>query len=278
MKKLFLNSFYNLVDLLKRDSRCLGAWYYGSISRGLEDDFSDIDVVFLIDGNHFEGFSAVITDYVATSCDEVVNVWPESYNCDELKNFQHVIRLKDDLYMIDFFVLNSIKNDCWIARQHYMDLLPNQVIFDKSGAVKELIKRSPTGSKVNIDIPYVIKTYYTHLCMLKKYFLRCDYFKLRKNIDFLYNAHTELLLSQYDKIGWGDYCNKIKQCIPKNMQEHLKLYMTSPDIDIMKREILICAECFALDAQKICLDNKIQYPKHTEKLIIKEFKKCLIVS
>ena len=275
MKKVFLNSFYNLVDLLKQDSRCLGAWYYGSISRGLEDEYSDIDVVFLIDGNHFESFSSVISDYVGKVCDEVVNIWPEGYNCDELKNFQHVIRLNDELFMIDFFVLNSIKNDCWIARQHYMDLSPKQVIFDKHGEVKELIKRSPKGSKANFDVSYVISTYYTHLCMLIKYFLREDYFKLRKNIDFLYNAHAELLLSQYDKIGWGDYCNKIKQCVPKNMQEHLKLYMTSPDIEIMKKEILACAESFASDAQKICQDIKVQYPKRTEQLIIKEYKKCL---
>lgn len=231
-----------MVDLLKQDSRCLEAWYYGSVSRGLEDEYSDIDVVFLIEGNHFESFSDVIGDYVARVCDEVVNVWPESFNCDELKNFQYVIRLNDDLIIIDLFVLNSIINDCWIARQHYMALLPKQVIFDKSGEIQKLIKRSPKGCKVNIDILYVIKTYYTHLCMLIKYFLRHDYFKLRKNIDFLYNAHTELVLSQYDKIGWGDYCSKIKHCIPKNMQEHLRLYMTSPNI---KRSFNLCPVFFA---------------------------------
>lgn len=276
MNKIFLNSFYNLVDMLKQDSRCFGAWYFGSISRGQEDEYSDIDVVFLVDSDHFEGFENTLENYIKKCCDEIVCIWPETFNCDELKNYQYIIKLSEDIFILDIFLLNSIKNNSWIAKMHYTDLSAKQVIFDKQEKVNKLIKKSPKGSKANIDISYVIKTYYTHLNMLVKYFLRKDYFKIRKNTEILYNTHTELLLGAYDKIGWGDYCVKIKHCVPENLQEHLKLYLILPDIEAMKKQVLVCAECFAMDAQKICEYKNIQYPKRIEQLIMDYYKKQLI--
>ena len=34
--------------LLAADARCLGAWHFGSLSRGLADRFSDVDPVVLV--------------------------------------------------------------------------------------------------------------------------------------------------------------------------------------------------------------------------------------
>ncbi|HEY8390253.1 MAG TPA: hypothetical protein VIL26_04810 [Clostridia bacterium] len=44
----------------------------------------------------------------------------------------------------------------------------------------------------------------------------------------------------------------------------------------MKKQVLVCAECFAMDAQIICNDKNIQYPKRAEQLIINYYKNQLI--
>ncbi len=48
MNKTLEQIFARSVELLKEDSRCLGGWHFGSVSRHMEDEFSDVDPVFLI--------------------------------------------------------------------------------------------------------------------------------------------------------------------------------------------------------------------------------------
>ncbi|HHW90429.1 MAG TPA: nucleotidyltransferase domain-containing protein [Clostridiales bacterium] len=275
MKKAYLDSFYNLVEMLKQDKRCLGVWYFGSVARGLEDEYSDIDAVFLIDDQYFEQVCEEFSSFIQKICDELILVWPEGFNCDELKNFQYIYKIGNDLYALDIFLLNSQKNDSWIARAHYTALKPQDIIFSKDRAVEKIIQKAPSGSTLSFGISYLIKTYFTHLNMIIKYFLRKDYFKLKKNIDVLYNIHIELLLTKYDKIVWGDYCNKINQCLPPKLQQRLKNYLPFSDLKILKKQILDCALCFAEDAQKICAERNMAYPIRAETVIVNEYKKQL---
>lgn len=275
MKNTLIESFSKLIEILKQDKRCLGAWYFGSVARGLDDEHSDIDAVFLIDADYFEQISGEFSRFVEMICDELILVWLEVFNCDELKNFQYIYRIGEEICALDVFLLNSQKNDSWIARAHYTALKPGDVIFDKNDAVKQLIKKAPQGSVLKFDVQYLVKTYFTHLNMLIKYFIRNDYFKIKKNIDILYNTHIELLLSKYDKIVWGDYCNKIKHCIPKDLHPRLMMYFSSSAIDFLKKNILDCALNFSADAKKICAEKNIEYPHRAEKLIINQYKKQL---
>lgn len=271
MNPALTKAFDKLLDIMKKDSRCLGAWYYGSLARELDDEYSDIDVVFLIDSNFFESFGTDIPKIVSQICDELVIVWPESYNCDELQNHGLIIKAQEQLFQLDFFTLNNKKHDSWIARNHYIELTPSQVIFDKGGEVAKFVAKSPKGNTVKFDVIHLIKTYWFHLHMLIKYFLRNDFFKLQKNINIIQNVHTELLLTRYDQIHWGDYCNKIKQCVPLRLQEHLKKYTISEDIEKTKTKIKECADYFSADAQNIAVEFGLKYPINMETSIKNEF-------
>ena len=48
--------FNQMVEILKKDLRCKGGWHYGSYGRGLSDNYSDYDPVFLISDQYFNEF------------------------------------------------------------------------------------------------------------------------------------------------------------------------------------------------------------------------------
>ena len=74
-------------------------------------------------------------------------------------------------------------------------------------------------------------TYWFHLEMLIKYFKRGDVFKLLKNIDFLFHAHADLLIAQYDTLDYGAPETKIKHCVPLDKQAHLLAYFAPAEPD-----------------------------------------------
>lgn len=49
MHKDLENAFIYVVNQLKVDTRCKGGWHYGSITRNMQDSYSDYDPVFLVE-------------------------------------------------------------------------------------------------------------------------------------------------------------------------------------------------------------------------------------
>jgi predicted nucleotidyltransferase len=272
MNQVLMKAFDEVVELLKKDDRCLGGWHFGSMARGLDDKYSDVDPVFLVDGDYFEEFDSDLPKVFEQICDEVVIYWPETFNSDEIKNYGVDIKIKDNIYQFDIFLLNSHKIDSWFCKIHYTDSQIKDIIFDRTGDIKKLLANAPKGEIYNKDVLYIIETYWHHIHMITKYFLRKDYFKLIKNFDILMKAHIELLLAEYDCITWGGWDSKVKY-IPMEKKEHLKKYFASSEIEQMKLNLKESLEYFSLDAKEICKSKKIKYPQHVENCIKTEFLK-----
>lgn len=105
MHQDLVNGFNKMIEEIKKDNRCKGAWHYGSVSRNQSDQYSDYDPVFLVPEKHFEDFSKDVKKYISTACDEVIISWAEDYNSEVFKNFCNMIRINDKLHQLDFFIL-----------------------------------------------------------------------------------------------------------------------------------------------------------------------------
>jgi len=264
-------AFNQLVSLLQQDTRCLGGWHYGSVGRGDTDEYSDYDPVFLIPNTHFEAFAKDYEAYISQVCDELLLTWPEDYNSPVFKNFCHLIRIGEHLHQLDFFILNADHTEDWWCRQHLKGCTPENLIFDRDGSTTTLLDKGLRTDNHIPDTRRCIDTYWFHLEMLVKYFKRGDHFKLIKNIDILFHAHVDLLLSQYDTLDYGAWETKVKHCVPSDAQKNLLLYYQRADLDSMATSIKQAMKAFHQDAHQACLQLSITYPEHIATTVIDFF-------
>lgn len=72
MNALLMDAFNKVLERVGQDYRCLGGWHFGSVSRGLQDDLSDVDPVFLIQEEFFEEFADDIPGVLKQACDKLI--------------------------------------------------------------------------------------------------------------------------------------------------------------------------------------------------------------
>ncbi|WP_079422118.1 aminoglycoside 6-adenylyltransferase [Clostridium oryzae] len=267
--------FNKVVRILKEDLRCKGGWHYGSISRGMEDIYSDYDPVFLVADKDFEEFSKDIPNILSEASDELLIFWGEDFNDNHFKNYCSVIRQGENLHQFDFFVVNSDYPEEWMCRQHLKGCTRKNIIFDTTGEVGKLLDRGLRTDDYIPDLVRTMDTYWFHTEMLIKYFKRNDIFKLLKNIDIIFHAHLDLLLSQYDTLDWGSWESKVKHCVPEEKQKHLLSYFTQAQLDTLETAIRKNMLVFKQDAEDACKSKGIIYPDRIAEQVISYFNRMM---
>ncbi|MNI71650.1 hypothetical protein D3C73_1275330 [compost metagenome] len=118
-------------------------------------------------------------------------------------------------------------------------------------------------------------TYWLHIEMLIKYFKRKDLFKILKNLDVLFHAHVDLLLSEYDTLDWGAWESKVKHGVPQELQEHLRLYGAKADFPELEAAVKAAMASFYEDARAVCRSKGIAYPDSIPQQIMTYFHRRL---
>ncbi|MGN7764858.1 aminoglycoside 6-adenylyltransferase [Paenibacillus sp. 22594] len=270
MHKDLESAFTRVIEIMKNDQRCKGGWHYGSISRSTDDQYSDYDAVFLVDTD-FEAFAADAPKVLAAASDELVLFWGESFNDAHFKNYNSVIRIGSQLHQMDFFIINADYPDAWMCRQHCKGCTRDNLIFDRSGETAAFLDK---GYRTENELPDTIRTmdtFWMHTEMLIKYFKRKDLFKIIKNMDVLFHAHVDLLLSRYDTLDWGAWESKVKLCVPEEKQQHLKAYFAKPEIHDLQAAVKRGIAFFQQDAAEICQAKGMDYPDRIAEQIIAYF-------
>lgn len=247
-----LNIFNKFIEIMKNTSGVVGAWNFGSVMHGMSDRFSDIDVVFLIDSQHFSEMEEYCTDILGQICSKVILCWEEEFNSSIIVNNGYLLEAADSIFQFDIFLLNSSHIDDHMCRIHYSELSEKDIIFDKNNAVLSLCSKNFCGEFRQGDTDRIFRTYLYHFNMTAKYLLRGDYFKLNSVMRTLYDAHASLLLTAYDRITWGGTENKL-HFIPYDKQEHLKCYYCTDDLKTDKKNLITSFEWFEQDMREICL-------------------------
>lgn len=250
MMKELLTIHERAVSRMQRQPEILGAWYFGSASRQQTDEHSDLDVVFLVAGEHFATAAASITSWMAACCDRVVLCWPEGFNGESIVNNGYLLELDGKLVVYDVFLLNSQRLDDGICRVHYADLRRENILFDKDGSVAALTDDAPSGSLWRDDVQRLIDTYWYHAHLTAKYLIRRDYFKLEAVLRTMMDAHASLLLTALDRLPWGGSANKLNH-LPEAYQQHLKGYGCMEDFSLMRESILQSMRWFDEDARAL---------------------------
>lgn len=268
-----VTAFARVVAMLQKDPRCKGGWHYGSVSRGETDAYSDYDPVFLVAGRDFADFAADVPKVLAAAADELLLFWGESFNDAQFKNYGSVIRIGDELHQFDFFIVNADCPQDWMCRQHCKGCTTDHIIFDRSGEVAAFLNQ---GYRTDNDIPDTVRaidTFWFHVEMLVKYFKRGDLFKLIKNLDILFHAHVDLLLSRYDTLDWGGWESKVKRCVPVAKQVHLTAYFSAAELGALETVVRRVIPLFRQDAEEICMVKGIDYPPGIADAIVSSFER-----
>ena len=276
MHQDLVKGFDKMIEAIKQDDRCKGAWHYGSVGRGEEDNYSDYDPVFLVPEKYFEDFAKDVKNFVGQGCDELLISWAEEYNSEYFKNFCNLIRINDNLHQMDFFILNEDRTENWWCRQHLKGCTRENLIFDRKGDRGLLLDK---GLRTDNNIPEperCFDTYWFHVEMLIKYFKRRDIFIIIKNMDFLFQSHVDLLLSLYDTLDWGAWETKVKKCVPEEKQAYLLSYFTTGDIESYGKSVKKAIITFHEDGKEVYLRKNIPYPENIAQMVTAYFNREVV--
>lgn len=250
MNEKLLGIHERLMTIVKEQSCILGAWYFGSASRDLADEYSDLDVVFLVDGAGLTEVDARMTGWLESCCDRVVLCYPEGFNGEAIVNNGYLLEAEGQIVCYDVFLLNSARLEDGICRMHYAGLRENSIIFDRNGSVRALAASAPSGAPWRDDIDRLIRVYWYHAHLSAKYLLRGDFFKLENVTRTLMDAHVSLLLTVHDQSTWGGSANKLHH-LPDDVQEHVRHYGCVPDFPLMRSRLLQCFRWFVEDVKAV---------------------------
>lgn len=238
------------ISLIEKSDGVRAAWYFGSNMHGLSDEYSDIDIVILADSSACEETDRRLTETLSGACDEVLLCWGEDFNGEAMKNYDYILNLNGKIFQYDVFLLNGGCLDDYMCRLHYTGLTEENVIFSKDGAAERLIENAPIGEPWQADVKRLSDTYWLHVQMSVKYFLREDFFKLNNVLRTLMDTHASLLLTGYDKTTWGGAESKLK-FIPAEKQTHLMKYGCTEDFKLMRKNLQWSMDCFEKDVEEI---------------------------
>jgi len=165
-----------LMEQAKQMDSVLGAWNFGSETHNLSDDYSDVDIVLLVDGKQFDRFPFYLERCLENISAKIILCWPERFNSGAIINNGYLLLSGSNIFQFDVFLLNAERLDDHMCRLHYTGLQKADIIFDKTGMVHELMELRLTGNLWNDDVLYLEKTYWYHANMTGKYLKRKDYF------------------------------------------------------------------------------------------------------
>lgn len=235
---------------MKEEPGVLGAWEFGSGMHGTRDAYSDIDIVFLVAESDYFRIDGKLKEILEGACDDVVIFWPEDFNGESIRNYDCLVEREGKLLQYDIFLLNDARLDDGMCRVHYADLREENIYYDREGKVRALIGGVTDRGPWREDVMRLIDTYWLHINMTAKYFLRQDYFKLEGVFRILMDVHVSLLLTAYDETVWGGTANKLHY-LPEEKRNHLKKYYCDADLDQVKDNLWQEMQWFEEDVREL---------------------------
>lgn len=242
--------FCDFISNMKTTDGVLGAWHFGSVSHETSDEHSDVDLIFLVEGNYFKQVEEACTIVLSKLCEEVLLCWGEGFNNKAIKSNSYLLKKDSEVLQFDVVLLNQEHIGDFMCKIHYTDLAEKDIIFDTDNQVKQLSEKCPHGKLWKDNLERLPKTYLLYFHMTKKYLIRQDYFKLNQAMRMLYDTHVSLLLTTYDAITWGEAENKL-QVLSADKQEHLKYYYCTDDFSLNRKHLLQSIEWFEEDLQNL---------------------------
>lgn len=258
---------YDFIEQIKHLDSVLGAWDFGSETHHLSDDYSDVDMVLLVDGKQFSHFTFLLDKCFENINAKIILCWPERFNSEAIINNGYLLLNGSRIFQFDVFLLNTDQLNDYMCRLHYTGLKKTDIFFDKTGIVNDLMELHLTGNLWNDDTSYLEKTYWYHANMTGKYLKRKDYFKLNHTLHTMFETHVSMLLVGFDKITWGGSANKL-HFIPIEKQTHLKKYYCPENLTEAGQNLISCMKWFQADTKEVYSLKGLDYSAYLGDTII----------
>lgn len=269
MNQNLLNILSGFTASMKKTKGVLGAWNFGSALHGTSDEYSDVDIVFLIEENAFQDMESKVSAILTEKSDGIALCWGEGFNGRAIISNSYLLKKEGQVLQFDVVLLNRDCISDSICRIHYMDLSEKDIFFDNEGAVRKLCADCPHGSPWKSDTERMALTYYLFFHMTAKYLNRQDYFKLNMTMRTLYDTHVSLLLTEYDSLNWGGAESKL-HFLPAGKQAHLKKYYCTDDFALNRTNLAQSLEWFEEDLADIPVKNMCECDKENF-IAVKEY-------
>jgi len=266
-------AFDKTVSIFKNDPRVIAAYHSGSVGTDREDEFSDVDPVFLIKAEEFASFDNELKPLFEREIAKTVLWWPERWiwafelsgNINIPRNYAIFFEVDNELIQYDINIMIAPKN-------YQIKVTKDQHIFDKANAL-EITTERPLPSLDKRRLSWNIEMYWIYVYIHTKYIRRRDLFKLLYAQQELFHEHLEVLRflgSNTDENWWPLVAKKVEE------REHLLEYYNKPDVDSITKSLTEQIRVFSSDARQACTRWQLEYPEEFEALVIKHLKKHII--
>jgi hypothetical protein len=262
LKKIFDSS----VERMKADSRVLAGFVTGSADTSHEDEYSDVDAVFIVTDDAFGDIIASLSNFFAAMCDRMELVWAERFNNDMHHNYAVLMRVGEDLLQYDI----SIDKQGFRTKRK---VSAQQQIFDKTGCLE--ITQEPPPQQFSPELlKWHIEAYWVWIYIHAKYLRRGDFIKLVYVQQELFNNHIVILRNLHKQALAFNWWPQALKALPEaGKRDWMMRYLGHPDINSIREKLMNQIETFSADARKMCQTLNIDYPDSTEKAVLEHLRR-----
>jgi predicted nucleotidyltransferase len=272
MNPYIQRAFDKTIALFEQNPMVIAAYHSGSIGTDREDEFSDVDPVFVIKRETFFEFDKQLPTLFEQAVAKPFLWWPERWvwrpgaleDIDIHRNYAVFFELDGKLLQYDMNFIAA-------PQQGRITVSKDQFVFDKSN----VLEIGPSAQYVDLDkkkLGWTIQMYWIYVYIHAKYIRRHDLFRLLYAQQELFHEHLVILqyLESNTLKGWWPL---IANAVSDARKEHLFKYFSVPDIDVIAENLKEQVHLFSEDARQACSKWHVEYPDEFEGYILEYIKK-----
>ncbi|MCL5996898.1 MAG: aminoglycoside 6-adenylyltransferase [Chloroflexi bacterium] len=257
MHHVLTDSLKRLEDYFSQDDRCIGMYLWGSLSNHSADEWSDVDVAAVFRDEDYAALKAEFRAICERLCGPILVLLPEGENA-EFVNDAFLFEAEDRLHLYDFTILSVgfLQKATWLR--------PQQVLFDKTGALAAAASRETVPTFKPDGLRRQIDNYWVYTYLNGKYYKRRDTYKMLYVQGVIFQTHMQVLHALYPDAEWHWWARDI-HTLPEAQQAELMIYFVAHQPDDIGRALQTEMALFSRDAQAACQKWGVAYPAELER-------------
>jgi hypothetical protein len=227
----------------QQDARVIAAFHSGSIGTEHEDDYSDVDPVFVIAPAAFAEVDAELPALFERLCGPVHLWWPERGNCDTWRNYACLFDAGGTLLQYDITIMLP-------PATPPLRVAPKQFLFDKAGLLAVAPQKPQPPAKPE-RLLWTVQRYWLYVFIHAKYLRRGASFKLAFAQQQLFQDHLEVVrICRQTEPGWWPAV--AREVVPSDRCQDMLLYFGPPHPEAVSAALTREMDAFSRDARAAC--------------------------
>jgi hypothetical protein len=238
----------------------------GSVGTEREDEFSDVDPLFLVKAEEFAGLDADLPGVFAAAGVEPVLWWPERCNCETFRNYAILFERGGELLQYD------VNIQAWAGGT--VPVRPGSILFDKCGVLAESARQEGLCYRPD-RLRWTVEIYWIYVYIHGKYLRRGNPFQLAAAQRELFDAHLHILhaLRPNEPFDWWPLL--APRVADRDGRQVLLSYLGPGETSEIARVLPAQLDHFARDARQACASWSVEYPTALEDAVRRHIAKVI---